>query len=148
VNRPGIAIGVVAVLVGLALGSLMLASPQGINPAYPIWIAMLAPLAFVCGGLLICAHALGQPVFVAITFRALAFCLLVIVNWGAFFSDHIHCREALSFLGVAILERYPSEVECQSSLRIIMGCLDAAVLVFLTVLVWGKVASRLRQSTK
>jgi hypothetical protein len=138
VNHAGIAIGVVAVLVGLTLGSLMLASPEGINPAYPVWIALLAPLAFVFGGFLICAHALGQSVFVAITFRAVAFCLLVIVNWGAFFSDHIHCREALSFLGVAILARYPSEVDCKSSLRIIMGCIDALVLVLLTVLVWEK----------
>ena len=125
----------------------MLAFPEGINPAYPVWIALLAPLAFVFGGMLVCAHALGRPAFVAVTFTALALCLLVIVNWGAFFSSHIQCRETLSFLGLAILERYPSEVECQTNLRIIMACLDAVVIVLLAVVVWRRVANRHREST-
>ena len=120
-NRAGIAIGVVAVILGLAFGSLMIVSPEGINPAYPIWVALLAPLAFVFGGLLVCAHALGGPAFVAITFRGFALCLLVLVNWGALFSTHIQCREAVSFLGLPILERYPSELECRAGLRVIMA---------------------------
>jgi len=147
VNPAGIAVGVVAILIGLAFGSLMLASPEGLNPAYPIWIALLAPLAFVFGGMLVCAHASGRPGFVAITFSALAFCLLLIVNWGAFFSSHIQCRETLSFLGLPILEWYPSEVECRSSLRVIMACLDAVVLVLVAVLIWRRVANGHPEST-
>jgi hypothetical protein len=142
VNPGGLALGVVAMLMGLALGSWMLASPEGVNPAYPIWIALLAPLAFVLGGALACAHAVGRPAAVAITFKAFALCLLLIVNWAAFFTSHIHCRETLSLLGVAILERYPSEIECRASLRIVTACLDTAVLVFVAMFVWRKVANR------
>ena len=147
-DRAGIAIGIVAILVGLAIGSLMIASPQNINPAYPIWIAFLAPLACVFGGLLVCAHALGRPIFIPIMFIGLALCLLVVVNWAAFFTSHIQCRETLSFLGLAILERYPSEVECRASLRIVMACLDAAVLVPVAVLGWRKLIRRDRESTQ
>lgn len=146
-NRVGIAVGVVAILIGLAIGSLMLVSPEGINPAYPIGIALLAPLAFVLGGSVVCAHALDGTTFVATMFKALALCLLVLVNWAAFFTSHIQCRETVSFLGVALLERYPTEVECQTSLRIIMACVDAVVLVLLAAFIWHRVASRGREST-
>jgi hypothetical protein len=119
----------------------MFAFPEGISPTYPIWIALLAPLSFAFGGLLIIAHALGYSRFSALATKALALCLLVIVNWAAFFASHIRCREAISFLGVAILERYPSEAECRESLRLIMACMDSVVLVALLVFVWRRFAS-------
>ena len=56
-----------------------------------------------------------------------ALCLLAIVNWAAFFTGHIQCGEAISFLGAAILERYSSEVECRNNLRIVVACIDTAV---------------------
>lgn len=147
-NRAGIPFGVFAILVGLGVGCLMVAFPEGVSPAYPIWIALLAPLAFVFGGLLILAQALDNPGFSALAVKALALCLLVIVNWAAFFAGHIQCRETLSFLGAAILERYPSEVECRESLRIVMACLDSVVLVALLAFVWRKWASGHSESTQ
>jgi len=141
-NAAGMAIGIVAIFSGVAIGVLMLAFPGGINPAYPAWIAILAPLAFVLGGVLACAHALGRPTLVAAAFSGFALCLLAIVNWGAFFSSSIQCLETVSFLGMEILQRYPSEVECRAGLRIIMAYLDAVVLIAVAVLVWRRWASR------
>jgi hypothetical protein len=148
VERSGVAIGILAIVIGLAVGYAMIAFPEGTNPAYPIWIALLAPLAFILGGVLICAHTLGRFSMVAIAFGALAFCLLAIVTWGAFSSSHIQCRETLSFLGLRILERYPNELECRAGLRVIMACLDAGVLVVLAVSAWHRWAGGRRESTK
>ena len=147
-DRAGIPFGVVAILVGLGIGYLMFAFPESINPTYPIWIALLAPLAFAFGGLLIVAHALGYPSFSALATKALALCLLVIVNWAAFFASHIQCRETISFLGVAILERYPSEAECRESLRLVIACMDSLVLVAILVFVWRKFANGHSDSIK
>jgi hypothetical protein len=147
-DRAGVVLGVLAILVGLALGYLMLAFPGNVNPAYPIWIALLAPLAFVFGGLLFGAHALGYPGVIAIAFKALAFCLLVLIHWGAFFSSGIECRETMSFFGVTVLERYSSEDECRASLRMIIVCSDAAIIVALAVLAWRKMAGPDRELPK
>ena len=147
-DRPGIPFGVLAILVGLGIGYLMLAFPEGVSPSYPIWVALLAPFAFVLGGSLIFAHAMGYPSFFALTVKAFALCLLAIVNWAAFFSGHIKCRVVVSFLGVAILQRYPSEVECQESLRIVIGCMDALVLVAVLVFAWRKFAGGQREPAK
>ena len=147
-DRAGIPFGVFAVLVGLGIGYLMLAFPEGVSPNYPIWVALLAPLAFVFGGLLMLAHATGHPSASAFAVAALALCLLVIVNWAAFFTDHIQCRVIISFLGVAILQRYPSEAECRDSLRIVMACLDTLVLVPVLVFAWRKFAGGHREPTR
>ena len=125
-------------LIGVAIGYVMLAFPEGTNPEYPIGIALLAPLAFILGGVLVCAHALGRLSIVAIAFAALALCLLAVVNWAAFFTSHVQCRETLSFLGFAILERTPSALECGASLRVIMASLDAVVLIALAVYGWRR----------
>jgi hypothetical protein len=138
VARAGIALGIFAILVGLAIGYAMLAYPENLNPAYPRWVALLAPAAFVSGGLLACAHAAGRPGLVAMAFRILALCLLAIVNWGAVFSNHIHCRETVSFLGLALLDRYPSEVDCRDSLRVLVIGIDAAVLLVTAAFVGRK----------
>ena len=79
-DRAGIPFGIVAILVGLGVGYLMLAFPEGVSSSYPIWIALLAPLAFVCGGLLMLARALGYPSLLAFAVKAFAVCLLLIVN--------------------------------------------------------------------
>jgi hypothetical protein len=139
-DRTVIPLGIVAVLIGLGSGYAMVAYPEGLNPAWPIWMALVVPAVFVLGGLHIIANGLGYPKFSGTLLKIIALCFLAIANWAAFFTSHIQCREAISFLGVAILERYPSEVECRDSLRIIMACVDAIVLVPLVTFAWRKFA--------
>ena len=140
-NRAAIPFGIVAVLVGLGSGYAMVEYPEGLNPAWPIWMASVVPIVFVSGGLLIIANGLGYPKFSGILVTVVALGLLAIVNWAAFFTSHIQCREAISFLGAAILERYPSEVECRDQLRIVVASLDTVVLIPLVVFGWRKLAS-------
>jgi|SRR5215472_6912896 len=140
-DRAVIPLGIVAVLIGLGSAFAMIEYPEGLNPTWPIWIALLAPIVFVLGGLHIIANGLGYPRFSGIMVTVVALCLLAIVNWAAFFTSHIHCREAISFFGAAILERYPSEDVCRDQLRIIVTCLDTVVLIPLIVFVWRKLAS-------
>jgi len=141
VDRAVIPLGIAAVLVGLGSGYAMVEYPEGLNPAWPIWIALVVPVVFVLGGSLIIANALGYLRVSGIMVTVVALCLLAIVNWAAFFTSHIQCREAISFLGAAILERYPSEVECRDNLRIIVACLDTVVLIPLVTFIWRKLAS-------
>jgi len=140
-DRAVIPLGIAAVLVGLGSGYAMVEYPEGLNPAWPIWIALVVPIVFILGGLLIIGNGLGYPKFSGIMLTIVALCLLATVNWAAFFTDHIQCREAISFLGTAILERYPSEVECRDNLRILVGSLDTLVLIPLLAFVWRKLAS-------
>jgi hypothetical protein len=141
VNRAAIPFGIVAVLIGLGSGYAMVAYPEGLNPAWPIWMASVVPIVFVSGGLLIIANGLGYPRLSGILVTVVALGLLAIVNWAAFVTSHIQCREAISFLGAAILERYPSEVECRDQLRIVIASLDTVILIPLVVFVWRKLAS-------
>ena len=140
-DRAVIPFGIVALLIGLGSGYLIVEYPEGLNPAWPIWIALVVPIVFVLGGVLIVANGLGYPKFSGIMVTIVVLCLLAIVNWAAFFTSHIQCRETISFLGVAILERYPSEDVCRDQLRIIVTCLDTVVLIPLIVFVWRKLAS-------
>ena len=147
-ERPGIAFGVLAILAGAGVGYLMLAFPEGANPAYPIWIALLVPLAFVLGGVLMLAHALGYSSLSTIAVTAFALCLLAIVNWAAFVAGHVQCRVIVSFLGSAILAKYPSESECRESLRVVIACIDLVVLVPVLVFAWRKMAGAARSPTR
>src|SRR5215468_7257053 len=98
-DRAVIPFGIVAVLIGLGSGYAMVEYPEGLNPAWPIWMALVVPLVFVVGGLLIIANGLGYPRFSGVMLTIVALGLLAIVNWAAFFTSHIQCRQAISFLG-------------------------------------------------
>jgi hypothetical protein len=141
-DRTAIPLGIVAVLVGLGSGYAMVAYPEGLNPAWPIGVAMIVPVVFTLGGLHIIAGGLGYSRYSGILLAVVAVCLLVIVNWAAFFTSTIHCRQSLSFFGISILERYPSEADCSDSLRIIIGAIDAFVLILLAAFVWRRLADR------
>jgi hypothetical protein len=43
--------GIVSIAVGIGVGFLMYAFPEGLNRNWPIWMAMLAPASFVLAGL-------------------------------------------------------------------------------------------------
>jgi len=138
--RAVVPLGIVAVLVGLGSGYLMVQYPEGLNPAWPLWMALVAPVVFVLGGLLIIANGFGHSRYSGIMVAGVVLCLLAIVNWAAFFTSHIQCRQAISFLGAALVERYPSEVECRNSLRTFVTFIDAVVLIPLAVFVGRKLA--------
>lgn len=99
-ERGLVHVGIVALIVGFGSGYLICAYPEGLNPAWPIWMAMLAPGAFIFGGMHMVAAGLGHPGVAPAAVRAVAVCLLAIANWAAFFSTHIQCMETVSFLGV------------------------------------------------
>lgn len=147
-NRDLILFGIVALIVGLGTGYLIYAYPEGLNPAWPIWMASLAPAVFALGGLHMVAGGLGYPRFSSVMLRAIAVCLCAIVNWAAFFTNHIQCLETVSFLGVAILDRYPSEMECRNGLRVIVACVDALIVLPSIAFAWRKLQNIRSEPTK
>lgn len=128
-NRAQVAFGVFTLIVGVGIGYLMYTNPEGLNPAWPMWMAMLAPAVFVLGGLHVIAAGLDRPRLSSLTLLAVVFCLGVIVHWAAFFTTHIQCLATVSFLGVAISDWQPSETECRNSLRVLVAVLDVLVVV-------------------
>jgi hypothetical protein len=74
VNRDLILFGIAALVVGLGTGYLIYAHPEGLNPAWPIWMASLAPAVFALGGLHMVAGGLGYPRFSSAMLQAIAVC--------------------------------------------------------------------------
>ncbi|MBP8297979.1 MAG: hypothetical protein KAX84_17850 [Burkholderiales bacterium] len=147
-NRDPIFFGVLSLLAGLVTGYLIYAYPEGLNPDWPIWMALLAPAVFALAGLHMIAGGLGYPRFSMATIRVIVICLWAIVNWAAFFSTRIHCVETVSFLGIAIFNRYPSDLECQMGLRAIVACIDALVVFPVIVFAWRKLRKSRIESAK
>lgn len=137
-DRGLVLFGIVALMVGLGSGFLMNAYPGGLNPAWPLWMAMLAPAAFIFGGMHMVAIGLGYSGGAQATMGALALCLLAIVNWAAFFTTHFQCMETVSFLGMSIFSRYPSDAECQSGMRMLVSGIDALILLPAVWFAWRK----------
>lgn len=138
VERGPVFAGIVALMVGLGSGYMMYAYPEGLNPAWPLWMAMLGPAVFVLGGVHMIAAGLDRPGVAHAMVRAMVVCFLAIANWAAFFTPHIQCVGRLSFLGVPVFTRYPSEEECRLSLRIIIGCVDALILLLIIGFAWSQ----------
>lgn len=101
-------------------------------------MASLAPALFVLGGLHIVAGGLGYPRFSATMLKLIAICLWTIINWAAFFTTRFHCLETVSFLGITIFNRYPSELECRYSLHVIVACIDALIVLPSIAFAWRK----------
>jgi hypothetical protein len=137
-NRPLIPFGILFLVVGLGVGYLMYAHPEGLNPDWPLGMAMLVPAVFAAGGLHLTFRGLGYPRLSIAMLRVILLCLGAIVHWAAFFSSRVQCSETLSFLGTEVLSRYPSETECRNHLRVIIACLDALVLLTVCAFGWWK----------
>ncbi len=131
--------GIVSIAVGIGVGFLMYAFPEGLHRNWPIWMAMLAPASFVLAGLHLIAPGLGSYRFLRVTTSLLVLCLLVVANWAALFSTDMKCSGTLSFLGVGILTSTLSNDECRDSLRVIMAGVDALVILPFMVFAWRKV---------
>jgi hypothetical protein len=134
--------GVVALLVGIGTAYLICAHPEGLNPSWPIGMALLAPAVFALGGLHMVATGLGYSRFSGVLFGAIALCFLAILNWAAFFTSHFHCVETVSFFGVAILRRQPTEIECREQFRAIAAFVDTVVLLPSIVFTWRRLRDR------
>lgn len=126
---PAVVMGSIALVVGLAVGTLMLRHPEGLDPAWPLAAALLAPAAFVLGGLHSIAVGLGLERLSRRTLVALVACLWAVAHWAAFFSDQAQCLMTVSFLGIELVEVTPSEAACRHSLRLLIGGIDALVAV-------------------
>jgi hypothetical protein len=137
-NRAMVAFGLLAVIVGVGIGHLMYTHPEGLNPAWPLWMALLAPALFVLGGLHVIAAGLDQPRLSNAMIRAILVCFWAILHWAAFFTAHFQCRATLSFLGVEIGGWQLSETECRYSLRAFVAILDALVVLVIGAFVWHR----------
>lgn len=133
-----VAFGLFTLIVGVGIGYLIYTNPEGLNPEWPIWMALLAAAVFALGGLLIIAEALHQTRLSIAMLRAILFCFWAIIHWAAFFTTHIQCRVTASFLGAPIVGWYPSEMECRNSLRAIVAGIDALVVISVGVFAWQK----------
>jgi len=101
-------------------------------------MALLAPAVFLLGGLHMIAAGLGQPRLSNAMLRAIIFCFVAIIHWAAFFTTHIQCVATLSFLGSKIVEWFPSEMECRDSLRVIVGVVDALIVIAVGAFAWHR----------
>lgn len=137
-NRAPIFFGIFVLFIGLGTGFLLYSFPEGLNPEWPLGMAMLVPVVIMLAGLHSIAAGLNHPVLSIALLRVLPLCFLAIANWAAFFTTHFHCVETISFLGFAIFSWHPNEVECRNSLRVIMACVDAAVVFLYIAPTWHK----------
>lgn len=137
-NRDLIIFGIVALIVGLGAGYLIFAHPEGLNPEWPIWMASLVPALFAIVGLHMVAGGLGLPRFSATMLKLIPVCLWAIVNWAAFFTTRFNCLVTVSFLGITIFNGPPSEMECRNSLRVIVACVDALIVLPSVAFTWRK----------
>lgn len=140
-----IAFGVIALAVGVGTGWLIVAYPKGLNPSWPIGMALLVPAMFALGGIHLLGQGFGYPKLAAASLRVIVVGFLAIGNWAAFMTARVPCRQTASFFGVPLLERYPSDAECRSQLRTIMVLVDGAVAFVFAALAWRTLRRRSRQ---
>lgn len=140
-----VAFGLFTLIVGVGIGYFMYTRPEGLNPEWPLEMALIVPAVFVLGGFLLIAEALDQTRLSIAMIRAMLFCFWAIVHWAAFFTNQIQCRATVSFLGAVIAGWHPSEMECRNSLRIIIGSLDALVVMAVGVFAWQRYQARRKE---
>ena len=137
-NRELVAFGIFTLVVGVGIGYFMYTRPEGLNPEWPIWMALLVPAVFTLGGLHMIAAGLDQPRLSIAMLRGILFCFWAIVHWAAFFTTHIQCVATVSFLGAGIVQWHPSEMECRNSLRVLVAVLDVLVIVAVGAYTWHR----------
>jgi len=137
-DRAPLGMGIVLLLLGLGIGALMLLMPEGLNPNWPMGMALLAPGAFVLAGLHMVGSGLGYPRFSGVMLALIAVALWVIVNWAAFFTTQHGCVATVSFGGVSIFGWRPSEEDCRMSLQMLVGSFDGLLIVLILVAAWRR----------
>ena len=137
-DRGQIGFGVVALVLGLGVGALMLATPEGLNPNWPMGMALLAPTAFVLAGLHMVASGLGYLRFSGAMLTLIVFVMWGIVNWATFFTTQHGCVARLSVAGIALFGWTPSEADCRAALQMLVASLDGLLVVLILVVAWRK----------
>lgn len=137
--------GVFSVLVGLGMSYLMIRFPENLNPDWPLGAALIAASVFTLGGLHMIGSGLGKPRLSSGAILATVFCLVAVVNYAAYFTDHYQCRGSLSFLGLPVMRWYSTEEECRNSLRILMAGFDAFLLFVFGGAYWLKFRASRKQ---
>jgi hypothetical protein len=133
---PLVVFGLISLVVGLASGCLIYTHPEGLNPEWPMGMALLAVSVFAFAGLHMIAVGLGYPRVSGIIVQVLLVAFFGVFNWAAFFTTHIQCIDSLSFLGIELLRHIPSEESCSNGLKVIVGTID--LLIFLGFVVYAK----------
>jgi hypothetical protein len=128
--------GFLFLIVGLGVGYMMYTQPEGLNPEWPLWLAMTAPAVFAFGGLHLLATGLGFPRLSIVMIQAILMAFFGIFNWAAFFTANIQCTESVSFLGIEFVRKIPSEEACQNGMRLVIGSID--LIIFLGLLAFAK----------
>jgi len=137
-DRPLVGFGVMALLLGLGVGAAMMLMPEGLNPNWPMAMALLAPAAFVLAGLHMVASGLGYPRFSGAMLKCLVIVMWAVINWATFFTTQHACVATLSLGGVALLGWTPSESDCRASLQLLIASLDGLLIVVILVWAWRK----------
>jgi hypothetical protein len=137
-DRAPLGFGVAILLLGLGIGALMLWMPEGLNPNWPMGLALLAPGAFVLAGLHLVGSGLGYPRFSGVMLALIAIALWIIVNWAAFFTTQHGCVATVSFGGVSIFGWRPSEEACRMTLQMLVASFDGLLIVLILVAAWRR----------
>lgn len=137
-ERTQIAFGIFTLIVGVGIGYLMYAHPEGLNPDWPLWMALVVPALFILGGVHIIAAGLHQTRLSYIMIRAMILGFGAIANWAAFFTTRVECLATASFLGLPLFSWEPSEVECRNSLRAIVAGIDLVVIAIIGLFLWHR----------
>lgn len=137
-DRTQVAFGTFSLIVGVVSGYFMYTHPEGLNPEWPLAMALIAPAVFVLGGLHLIASGLGKPRLSSATLGAVVLCLWAIVNFAAFFTNRLQCLVTLSFLGAKVVEWHPSELECRNSLRALLAAINVLIVIGVGVSAWHR----------
>lgn len=138
IDRAQVGFGILVLIIGVGTGYLMYTHPEGLNPYWPLGMAMLVPAVFTFAGLHVIAAGLGQTRLSIVMLRAILLGLGVIINWAAFFTKNMECVVTVSFLGLPVLGWRPTEEECRASMRATVAVLDVLVLVLFGVFLWQR----------
>ena len=128
-NILRILMGLIFTAVGLGVGWLMYAQPEGLNPQWPLWVAELAPAAFAVAGMFLVVTGAGLERLGAAMLRILLLCMLAIFNFAVFFTTPDQCSTTVSFLGIPLFTRNPSGASCKIGSELIVGTLDLLIVL-------------------
>ena len=137
-NRGLCAFGVLAVVVGLGVAWGMVAYPEGLNPDWPLWMALVVPALFAFAGLHMIAESMGSTRLSGTLLRFVLLCFLAIGNWAAFGSTHVECARTISFMGFAVFGWQPTAAQCLNSLRMLVAGIDAIIVAVLLAFAWNR----------
>jgi hypothetical protein len=133
--------GLLFLIVGMGVGYAMYRQPEGLNPGWPFWLAMMAPALFAFGGLHLMATGFGCPRLSIIMIQAVLVAFFGIFNWIAFFTPPANAPAACPS-GIELVRTIPSEEACRNGIKLIVGGID--VIVLLGLIAYAK--QRLRRS--